>query len=377
MGWDDQDKGNPWRPKGDKGPADLDAIVRDLQRKLSRFFGGRKSRGEGSGGGPLNAGVIGFALVALIGIWALTGFYTVDEAERGVVLRFGDHDRTSLPGLRWHLPWPIETVETVNTGETVTWTYTGSMLTRDENIVIVDLIVQYRRTNAENYLFSLRDPETTLRDVTSSAIREIVGKNGLDFILTDGRPEIAARTQELLQSTLDTYQTGITVYEVNLQEANFPAEVESAVQDAIKAREDRERAILSAQAYSNDILPRARGEAAARIEDAEAYRAQKVANAEGEADRFVRIMSEYQRAPGVTRERLYLETLQEVLAGSSKVLVDSGDGGGSNNIMYLPLDQLMRGRSGSGSSTEQEPPSVNPIPASNVEASGSRERTSR
>lgn len=382
MGWDDEDKGNAWRPKGEKGPADLDAIVRDLQRKLSAFFGGRKSGGGGPGGDmPVNAGVIGFAAVALIGLWALTGFYTVDEAERGVVLRFGAYDRTSQPGLRWHLPWPIESVDRVNTGATETWTYSGSMLTRDENIVDVDLIVQYRRTDPENYLFSLRDPETTLRDVTASAIREIIGKNLLDFILTDGRPEVAARTQDLLQSTLDSYGIGITVYEVNMQEANFPAEVESSVQDAIKAREDRERAILEAQAYSNDILPRARGAAARQIENAEAYRAETIANAEGEADRFVQIMGAYQDAPDVTRERLYIETLEEVLENSSKVLVDSGEGGNSN-LLYLPLDRLVEGRRASGesssSSSEQESQRpAPPVPASEFEISRSRERSSR
>ncbi len=382
MGWDDEDKGNAWRPKGEKGPADLDAIVRDLQRKLSAFFGGRKSGGGGPDGGmPVNAGVIGFAAVALIGLWALTGFYTVDEAERGVVLRFGAYGRTSQPGLRWHLPWPIESVDTVNTGATETWTYSGSMLTRDENIVDVDLIVQYRRTDPESYLFSLRDPETTLRDVTASAIREIIGKNLLDFILTDGRPEVAARTQDLLQSTLDSYGIGITVYEVNMQEANFPAEVESSVQDAIKAREDRERAILEAQAYSNDILPRARGAAARQRENAEAYRAETIANAEGEADRFVQIMGAYQNAPDVTRERLYIETLEEVLENSSKVLVDSGEGGNSN-LLYLPLDRLVEGRranrgSSSSSSEQESQQSAPPVPASEFEISRSRERSSR
>lgn len=387
MAWDDDNKkGNDsWRPKGDKGPADLDAIVRDLQRRISGWFSGRKGGGSG-GNNPLNAGIIGFAFVALIGVWALTGFYTVDEAEQGVVLRFGNHVDTTQPGLRWHLPWPIEAAETVNTGATETWTYQGSMLTRDENIVIVDLIVQYRRTNPVAYLFSLREPETTLRDVTASAIREIIGKNGLDFILTDGRPEVASRTQELLQTTLDTYGTGITVYEVNMQEANFPAEVESAVQDAIKAREDRERAILEAQAYTNDILPRARGNAARQIEEAEAYRARKIANAEGEADRFVQVMGAYQNAPDVTRERLYLETLEQILADSSKVLIDQGEGGGgSNNLLYLPLDQLMRGRStadsssdsssSSSSSSSSDPQSVS-MP-SGVEISSSRQRTSR
>ena len=341
MAWDDEDKGNPWRPRGEKGPADLDAIVRDFQRKLAGLFGGRRGGGAGSGGesgGPsISAGVLGFGAVVLVGLWALTGFYKIDAAERGVVLRFGEYSATTQPGLRWHLPWPLERVEKINTGATERWTYQGSMLTRDENIVNVDLVVQFRRTDPLQYLFSLRNPEDTLRDVTASAIREIVGKNELDFILTEGRAEIASQTQDLLQGTLDLYETGITVYEVNMQEANFPREVEISVQDAIKAREDRERAILEAEAYSNDVLPRARGAAARQLQNAEAYRARVIADAEGEADRFVSILGAYRRAPGVTRERLYLETLEQVLGSSTKVLVDTE---GSNNVLYLPLDQL-------------------------------------
>ena len=217
----------------------------------------------------------------LAGLWALTGFYTIDAAERGIVLQFGRYTETTLPGLRWHWPWPIERVEKVNTNETMRWDYRGSMLTRDENIVIVDLVVQYRRSDPNEFLFNLRNPEDTLKDVTASAIREIIGKNELDFILTDGRAEIADQTHELLQNTLDAYGTGITVYEVNMQDANFPAEVEESVQDAIKAREDKERRILEAQTYSNDILPKARGAAARQREEAEAYKASAVANARG------------------------------------------------------------------------------------------------
>jgi len=344
MAWDDEDKGNPWRPGGDKGPADLDAIVRDLQRKLSGLFGGRGGgQGAEPGGPSISGGLVGLSLLAIAGIWALTGFYTVDAAERGIVLQFGRHTQTTLPGLRWHWPWPIEHVEKVNTNETMRWDYTGSMLTRDENIVIVDLVVQYRRSDPNEFLFNLRNPEDTLKDVTASAIREIIGKNELDFILTQGRAQIADQTHELLQNTLDAYGTGITVYEVNMQDANFPAEVEESVQDAIKAREDKERRILEAQTYSNGILPNARGAAARQRQEAEAYKARAIANAEGEADRFVQILGEYRKAPGVTRERLYLETLEQILSTSTKVLLDTGEG--SNNMLYLPLDQIMQRRS--------------------------------
>ncbi|MDX1562070.1 MAG: FtsH protease activity modulator HflK [Gammaproteobacteria bacterium] len=357
MAWDDGDKNDPWRPKGNEGPADLDAIVADLQRKLKGFFGGKGGGGGGSDQGPnakIGSGLISLIVVVAIGLWAATGFYVVDAAERGVVLRFGQYTNLTQPGLRWHLPYPLETVEIINRDETLRWSYQGSMLTRDENIVNVDLIVQYRRTDPEAFLFSLRDPEDTLRDVTASAIREVVGKNELDFILTEGRAEVSATTQDLLQTTLDAYGTGITVYEVNLQDANFPAEVEESVQDAIKAREDRERSILAAQSYRNDLLPRARGNAAREIQNAEAYRAQVVANAEGESSRFTQILREYQRAPEVTRERLYLETLENILANSTKVLVDSE---GGNNLLYLPLDRLVEQRNAGGNQprTTQSP----------------------
>ena len=352
MGWDDGDRNNPWQ-KNDRGPGDLDEIVRDFQRKLSGMFGGgrRGGAGQGSGGGKMAGGAAGgIGAIALVA-WLATGIYTVDEAERAVVLRFGEHVTTQMPGLRWHWPWPIEAIVPINVSENVSYRYSGSMLTRDENIVNIDLIVQYRRTDPEAFLFALEQPEETLEFVLASAIREVVGKNLLDFIITDGRAEVAAQTQDLLQSTLDDYGTGIAIFEVNLQNANFPSDVEGAVQDAIQAREDRERYILEAETYSNDLLPRARGQAARQVQDAEAYRARAVANAEGEADRFVALLREYERAPAVTRERLYIETLEEILANSSKVLVDTE---GGNNLLYLPLDQLVqagnrRGPVGGGS----------------------------
>lgn len=379
MAWDDGDKGNRWRPGGGKGPADLDAIVRDLQRRLAALLGGRGAGGRSAdapGGGSFGSAgttLLVTALVLLGGVWILSGFYKVDAAERGIVLRFGEYQTTTQPGLRWHWPWPIEAVELINTQRTETYPYRGSMLTRDENIVIVDLIVQYRRTDPEDYLFNVRSPEETLRNVTASAIREVVGKNDLDFILTEGRAEIAAQTHELLQRTVDAYGTGITVFQVNLQEANFPREVEDAVQDAVKAREDRERAILSAQEYRNRILPLARGAAARQKEEAEAYRQRVIANAEGEADRFSHILTEYQKAPSITRQRLYLETLEEVLATSTKVLVNT-DGG--SNVLYLPLDQLMQQSQRRASQNE---PATVPAPITSAPAprASARERTSR
>ena len=341
MSWDDEDKKNPWQPSGSKGPADLDDVVKDFQRKLSGLLGGRgrRSGGNGSAGGPrLGGSFLTVLLVAGIGVWALSGFYVVDDAERGIVLRFGAIHAVTQPGLRWRTPWPVDDVELVNTNVTEGFDYQGSMLTEDENIVLVDLVVQYRRTDPEAYLFNMRDPVETIRAVTGSAIREVIGKNNLDFILTNGRAEVAAETQVLIQSTIDSYGAGITVYEVNLQDANFPRDVEESVQDAIRAREDKERMSLAAEAYAFDILPKARGAAVRQTEDAEAYRARVVADAEGESDRFLSILTEYTRAPEVTRQRMYIETLEQVLSNSTKVLLDSQGGG---NMIYLPLDRLM------------------------------------
>jgi len=346
MSWNDpDDKNNPWKSGGEKGPADLDAIVRDLQRKLSGLLGGRGGGNGASNGGSgrrASGGLLSGALMLLVALWAFTGFYQVNDAERGLVLRFGAFQSISQPGLRWHIPWPVEAVETINTNVTERLPYQGSMLTRDENIVLVDLVVQFRRTDPEAYLFNMRAPEGTLGDITGSAIREVIGKNELDFILTEGRAEVAAQAQALIQATVDAYGAGLTVYEVNLQEANFPGDVEASVQDAIKAREDKERMSFEADAYANDILPNARGSAARALQDAEGYRARVIADAEGEASRFTQILLEYEKAPEVTRQRIYIETLEEILANSTKVLLDTQEGGG--NLIYLPLDRLMERR---------------------------------
>ena len=372
MAWDDGDKGNPWRSDKDKGPADLDAVVRDLQRKLAGLFrgGGGAGRG-GSGDQGLSSGLTASALVIIVLVWASFGFYRVDAAERGVEFRFGAFQGLTSPGLQWHLPWPIESAETINTGATEPLNYRASMLTMDENIVSVALVVQFRRTDPQSFIFNLRNPEATLEAATASAIREVIGRNVLDFILTDGREEVSQQAQDLLQATLDSYEAGITIYEVNLVNAEFPAEVEVAVQDSIRAREDRERRILEALTYSNDILPRARGEAERRRQDAEAYREQVVADAEGESDRFTQILVEYQKAPEVTRERMYIETLEDVLRTSTKVLVDTE---GGNNLLYLPLDKLVERRSTTSTAEPQVPSSAAPPQSSS--APRSRERDS-
>jgi membrane protease subunit HflK len=251
------------------------------------------------------------------------------------------------------------------------------MLTADENIVDVDLVVQYQKADPVKYLFNVRDPEGTISDVSESAIREIIGKSKMDFALGEGRGEIGLRTEELIQQTLDEYGTGIRVTKVNLQDVNFPDQVDAAVQDAIKAREDRERLAFEAQAYSNDILPKARGEASRRQSDAEAYKARVTADAQGEAARFEALVKEYEQAPAVTRERLYIEAVEDVLSRSNKVLLDSS-GNGNGSLVYLPIDKILENRvavpaTGTGSARTTPSTSTTESP-SEIEANASRAR---
>lgn len=359
MAWNDPGRNrNPWGNRPDKGAADLDEALRNLQRKLSQMFGGKggggddggrdDGRGGGTGGtgGGSGGGLIrgfGFATVALalVGVWLLTGFYVVDAAERGVVTRFGRFVTATEPGLRWHIPWPVEARQIINV-ETIEGVNDQTrMLTADENLVDINIAVQYRRADPVAYAFNVRDPDQTLKEVAESAIREIVGRSQLDFVLEQGRQEITAKTKDLIQRTLDTYKTGIEVTTVNLQGVGVPEQVQSSQRDAIKAREDRERLALEAQAYANDILPKAKGSAARQSEDAAAHKARVVADAEGEAQRFSLLLASYLRAPGVTRQRLYFETVEEVFGNTNKVLVDTK---GTGNMIYLPLDKLTEGR---------------------------------
>ena len=332
---------SPWDSKDQ--PPDLDQIVEEWQKRFNTLFGG-SSNGSSQKKGPPSSLLIVLGLF----LWILTGLYQVDDSERGVVLRFGEYSQTTTPGLRWHVPWPIESVEIVNVNVVNRFKQQTTMLTSDENIIVVDLVVQYRKTNPVDYLFNVRDPEETLSEVSESAIREVAGKTDLDFILTEGRSSIAIQTQEVIQNTLDEYGTGITVTQVALQDANFPVQVENAVQDAIKAREDKERYAFEAEAYANDIVPKARGDAAKMIQEAEAYKAKVIADSEGEAERFSKLLVEYQKAPEVTRERLYIEAIENVYGNSNKVLMDSD---GSGNLMSLPIDKLLQQNSTQRSET--------------------------
>ena len=343
MAWNEPGGDGSWNRGGRQQP-DLEDVVRDTLQKLFGIFGA-------SGKGSFRRILI-WALAILVGLWTFTGLYRVDEAERAVVLRFGDHVATKGPGLRWHIPWPIESVEKVNVAAVNNFSQQTRMLTADENIVVVDLVVQYQRLNPEDFLFKVRAPEETLGDISESAIREIIGKNQMDYILGEGRGDIAQRTEDLIQQTLDDYGTGIGVTQVNLRDANYPQQVEAAVQDAIKAREDKERLAFEAQAYANDVVPRARGAAARRLQDSEGYKARVVADAEGEAQRFEKLLAEYQKAPGVTRERLYIEAMEALYSNTGKVLLEAE---GSGNLLYLPVDQLIKRSAEPGATSAQTP----------------------
>ena len=256
------------------------------------------------------------------------------------MLRFGEHLETTGPGLRWHVPWPVEKVEKVNVTQVRSVTDRADMLTQDENIVELELKVQYRLSSAEDYLFNVRDPDGTLRQLTKSAVRDVVGGSTMDFVIKDGRESVADQTKQILQERLDDYGTGLVVTEVNLMDAQPPQPVQGAFADAIKAREDQVRLKNEAEAYANDRLPRARGAAAREISEATAHRDRAIAEATGEASRFTQLLAEYRKAPKVTRERLYLETMSKVLGDSSKVMVDVNKSG---PLLYLPLDQMVRG----------------------------------
>lgn len=354
MSWNEPGKDeNPWgKPRGQEGPPDLDEIVRNLQKRFGAIFGGGGGgggSGEGKSGG--NKGFI--VILALLAVaWLMGGFYKLDASERGVVLRFGAAERTSMPGLHWR-PWPFETVEKVNVSSIQRFDYKTQMLTADENIVDIAMSVQFRYADIEKVLFNIRNPSQTLQDVSESAIREVVGKANAELVLGEGREELVVKAKDLLQLTLDEYGSGIEITSLNLIDAKPPQQVLAAVDDATKAREDRDRLRLEAEGYSNDILPRARGAAQRQLEEAQAYKEEMIAEAQGNANRFLAVLTEYQKAPAVTRERLYLETIEEVLGNASKVIVDTD---GSGNLIYLPMDKLLesRGRSMGGSTDSIE-----------------------
>lgn len=364
MSWNEPggDKKDPWSGRGDqKGPPDLDEAIRSLQEKLSNLFGGGKSGGGGNSPEIFSSGNLmknfGYIAAGVFGLWLLTGFYTVDEGFEGVETQFGKYTRTTSSGLNWHIPFPIESVDKINVKEQrfIEIGYRSSaggqaqgsvpvpkealMLTKDENYIDVKLAVQYQVKDAKAFLFNLKDPKATLVQVTESALRGVVGGSNMDFVLTEGRSEVVAQTKTEIQKTLDAYDSGIQVSSVNLQDAQPPEQVQNAFEDAIKAREDQQRFINEAEAYSNDVVPKARGAAARKIQEAQGYKEQVIAQAEGETSRFTKLLGEYKKAPDVTRKRLYLEAMETVLSDTNTVVVDVK---GGNNMMYLPLDKLIK-----------------------------------
>lgn len=362
MAWNEPggNDNDPWgnRKNNNGGPPDLDEVIKNLKNWFNANLG--KKPGEGnngssgrSGGGGLPLGNLGGKAVGLLaavvaGIWLLTGIYVIQPAEAGVVTQFGAYVKTTPPGPHWKIPWPIQKIEKVDVEEVRTAKLVDALiLTQDENIVDIDLAVQYNIKSAEDYLFNVRGPDRTLEEVVESAVREVVGATELEGVLieaaapednTDVVEDIWETTSESLQAVLDSYGSGILVTAVNLLAAQPPEEVQAAFSDAIKAREDKERFINEAQAYANEVLPRARGDAQRALEESEAYKTRVQQAALGESERFLSLLGEYRKAPGVTRERLYLEAMETVLGNTSKVLIGSDSG---NSLMYLPIDQLV------------------------------------
>jgi modulator of FtsH protease HflK len=345
---------NPWGKKPAPGGGDLDQAFKDWQKRVESLFGG------GSGRSGTFVLVVAAVIVA---IWMLTGLYTINLGSSGVVQRFGKYVATVPNGWGWRFPWPIEKVTEVDTAGQKATTYKSRVLTSEPNMVELDMTVQWRIRDAVDYLFSVRQPEETLEQVSESVIREVVGRNNQQAILAVNRLQIAQDTREILQRTLDAYGAGIEVLTVNIEGAQVPEAVQQAQSESVKAQADREREILAARAYANEILPKAEGQAARAVQDAEAYKSQVVQQATGDAARFNQLVTAYEKSPAVTRERLYLETVEHVLRGSRKVIIDSKSGDG--NMIYLPLDKMLERRSDSesGSVTVRPPITVEAEPS--------------
>jgi modulator of FtsH protease HflK len=363
MSWNEPggDNKDPWSGQGgkggdQKGPPDLDEAIRSIQEKLSKLFGGKGGNG-GSSPGSFNAfnpiKNVSYVIAGIFVLWLLSGFYIVDEGRQGVETQFGKYTRTTEAGLNWHIPSPIENVVKVNvqqqrfkeigyrsgtqTQGSVSVPKEALMLTKDENYIDVQLAVQYQVKDAKAFLFSLSDPEETLKQTSESVLRGVIGGSEMDFVLTEGRSEVVALAKKEIQETMDGYNSGIQITSVNLQDAQPPEQVQHAFEDAIKAREDQQRFINEAEAYANDVVPKARGMAARKIQEAQGYKEQVIAQAEGETSRFSQLLTEYKKAPEITRKRLYIETLENVLSETNTVIVDVKNG---NNLLYLPIDKM-------------------------------------
>ena len=341
MAWNEPGGGkDPWGGnRSNEGPPDIDEAIKKLKETFSAFGGGS---GSGAGGSGKSLLPIGLLVIAII--WGLLGVYQVDEKEQALVLRLGKYHDTLNAGLKWNPPL-IDKVIIVRVTEERQYSARGLMLTQDENIVEISLTVQYNIGNARDFVLNIKEPETSLKQATDSALRHVVGSTGLDGVISTGREQVAVGTAQRLQDLLNIYGSGINVVTINIEEARPPTEVKAAYDDVIKAREDLERLVNEAQAYSNGIIPEARGEAQRLREEANGYKSQVVSKSEGEANRFIKLLTEYKKAPQVTRERLYLDAIEEVMTNSSKVLVDTE---GGNNMLYLPLDKIIQQGSSGG-----------------------------
>ncbi|MFN0038462.1 MAG: FtsH protease activity modulator HflK [Burkholderiales bacterium] len=368
-----------WGRRGNEGPPDLDELWRRLNQRLNSIFRGKGGNSPPPTGSPKFGGGIGLIAGLVILVWLASGFYIVDASQRGVVLRFGKYAATTEPGPRWHWPWPVESASVVNVSgnRSVEVGYRNNvknrvpreslMITEDENIIDIQFAVQYTLKDPEDYLFENREPDATVMQAAETAIREVVGKNKMDFLLQEGKAEIVQKVQVLMQTILDRYKTGIDVSRVTMQDAQPPEQVQAAFADAVKAGQDRDRQTNEAQAYFNDVVPKAGGTASRLMQEAEGYRQSVIANSEGDAARFRQVVAEYNKAPGVTRDRLYLDMMQQVLTNSSKIVVDQKAGG---SLLYLPLDKLMQ----SGTEPVAKASAAEPAPAPAAEpASRSRD----
>lgn len=349
---DDQNQGRDVKRPND-GPPDLDQLWREFNQRLNRLFGNKRDGGGGGGFTPDMKGAgVGVGLIAAIVafLWLVSGFFIVQEGQTAVVLTFGKYSHTTPAGFNWRWPYPIQSHEIVNVSQvrTVEVGYRSNvrnkqpkeslMLTDDENIIDIQLAVQYKLKNASEWVFNNRDQDEMVRQVAETAIREVVGKSKMDFVLYEGREKVAFDASQLMQQIVDRYRAGVQITNVTMQGVQPPEQVQAAFDDAVKAGQDRERQKNEGQAYANDVIPRARGAASRLMQEAEAYRARVVANAQGDASRFKQVLTEYQKAPAVTRERMYLETMQQIFSNTTKVMVDSKSG---SNLLYLPLDKLI------------------------------------
>jgi membrane protease subunit HflK len=338
------------------GPPDLDQLWREFNQRINRLFRGKGGGGAGGGSSndgddARNAGIsAGVAGAVILFLWLVSGFFIVQEGQTGIVLTFGKYSHSAQPGFNWRWPYPIQTQETVNLSQvrTVEVGYRSNvrnklareslMLTDDENIIDIQFAVQYRLKDASAWVFNNRDQEETVKQVAETAIREVVGKAKMDFVLYEGREKVAFDTSALMQQILDRYATGVLVANVTMQAVQPPEQVQAAFDDAVKAGQDRERQKNEGQAYANDVVPKARGAASRLMQESEGYRARVVANAEGEAARFNKVLVEYQRAPAVMRDRLYIDAMQQIFASTTKIMVDTKS---NNSMIYLPLDKLI------------------------------------